>query len=129
VLRTAFVITVAAIALSIGWRVLAWFTERFYLTTSKVVYARGVLNRDVTAIPLVKIDEVTLRRPLIGRILGFGRLEVDNAAHGPEPLAGLEYLPKPATIYQMVTERARQQRMVEGGHRDADNDGMVDNHG
>jgi len=113
-------------ALVLMWRVLGWFTERFYLTTSKVIYARGILNRDVVTTPLVKIDEITLRRPFFGRIFGFGRLDVDNAAGGAEPLAGLEYLPKPEKIYRMVTERSRSQRLIEGGHRDDDHDGLVD---
>lgn len=118
------VATVAAIVL---WRALDWWVERLYLTTSKVVYARGILDRDVTSTPLVKIDEVTLTRPLLGRILGFGRLEVENASGGSEPLAGLQFLPQPVQLYRMLTERSRHQRMVEGGgHRDDDGDGLVD---
>lgn len=117
----------AIVLLTVSWTVLAWVTERFYITTSKVVYVRGVLNRNVTSTPLVKIDEMTLRQPLLGRIVGFGRLEVQNAAGGSEPLAGLEFLPAPARLYQMISERSRSQRMVEGGaHRDEDNDGLVD---
>lgn len=109
------------------WRILGWVTERFYVTTSKVVYVYGVLNRNVTSTPLVKIDEMTLRRPLLGRMLGFGRLDVENASGGHEPLAGLEYLPRPVRLYQLISERSRSQRMVEGGaHRDDDGDGIVD---
>lgn len=114
---------VAAFAL---WRVVRWWTERLYVTTSKVVYASGVLNRDVTSTPLVKIDEVVLRRPLLGRMFGFGRLEVENAAGGVEPLAGLEYLPRPVELYRTITERARHQRMIEGGALDRNADGLVD---
>lgn len=118
---------IAVLVLLVAWRVLEWATERFYLTTTKVVYASGVFNRNVVSTPYVKIDEVTLIRPFVGRMLGFGRLEVDNAGRGKEPLAGLEYLPKPAELYQAVTERARHQRMLEGGGRDdLDNDGYVD---
>lgn len=117
----------ALITLTAAWRTLAWVTERFYVTTSKIVYAHGILNRNVTSTPLVKIDEMTLRRPLLGRLLGFGRLDVQNAAGGQEPLAGLEYLPRPVRLYQLVSERSRSQRMVEGGaHRDDDRDGLVD---
>ncbi len=117
----------AAVATTVGWTILAWITERFYVTTSKIVYAHGILNRNVTSTPLVKIDEMTLRRPLLGRMLGFGRLDVENASGGTEPLAGLEYLPKPTKLYQIISERSRSQRMVEGGGRhDRDNDGLVD---
>lgn len=116
-----------ALLLVTAWRLLQWITERIYLTTSKVVYAHGVLNRNVISTPLVKIDEMTLCRPLLGRLLGFGRLEVDNASGGSEPLAGLECLPRPVKLYQMISERSRHQRMVEGGaHRDRDGDGPVD---
>ena len=117
----------AAVLVTVVWTTLGWITERFYVTTHKIVYAHGILNRNVTSTALVKIDEMTLRRPLLGRMLGFGQLDVENASGGHEPLAGLQYLPKPVALYQMISERARNQRMVEGGaHRDADNDGIVD---
>lgn len=120
-------IAFAAIAATILWTILAWLTERFYVTTNKIVYAHGILNRNVVSTPLVKIDEMTLRRPLLGRMLGFGRLDVENAAGGTEPLAGLEYLPRPVKLYQTISERSRNQRMVEGGaHPDTDADGLVD---
>lgn len=108
-------------------KILGWWTERLYLTNSKIVYVHGIVNHNITTTPLVKIDEVTLRRPLLGRMLGFGRLDVENASGGAEPLAGLEYLPRPTELYRMVNERARDQRRLEGGgHHDDDNDGLVD---
>lgn len=117
----------AAVAATVLWTLLAWITERFYVTTHKIVYAHGILNRNVTSTALVKIDEMTLRRPLLGRMLGFGQLDVENASGGHEPLAGLQYLPKPVKLYQLISERSRNQRMVEGGaHRDEDADGLVD---
>lgn len=120
----AVLATLAAVAL---WRMLVWVTERFYVTTSKIVYAHGVLNRNVTTTPLARIDEMTLHRPLLGRMLGFGRLDVENSAGGTEPLAGLEYLPRPRKLFQVISERSRNQRMLEGGaHRDDDADGLVD---
>jgi uncharacterized membrane protein YdbT with pleckstrin-like domain len=123
-------IGLVATVLAEAWQFFGWYTERFYITTSRVVYARGILNRDVTTTPLVKIEEMTLRRPLLGRLLGYGRLDVDNAGGGSEPLAGLEYLPRPAHLYQVIGERARHQRMYEGGaHVDRDHDGLVDDEG
>ncbi len=123
-------IAFAAIAATVVWTLLAWITERFYVTTNKIVYAHGILNRNIVSTPLVKIDEMTLVRPLLGRMLGFGRLEVENASGGTEPLAGLEYLPRPVKLYQLISDRSRNQRMVEGGaHRDDDGDGMADRPG
>lgn len=120
-------LVIAGVCATLAWTILGWVTERFYVTTSRVAYARGILNRDMLAIPLVKVEEMTLRRPFLGRILGFGRLDVDNSAGGVAPLAGLEYLPRPAYLYQLIGERARNQRMIEGGaHRDDDSDGYVD---
>ncbi len=117
----------AVVGATVLWTLLAWITERFYVTTHKIVYAHGILNRNVTSTALVKIDEMTLRRPLLGRMLGFGQLDVENASGGHEPLAGLQYLPKPVKLYQLISERSRNQRMVEGGaHRDEDADGLVD---
>jgi membrane protein YdbS with pleckstrin-like domain len=126
-LTNALWVLFAAIVLVIVWRAINWLVQRFYVTTSKVVYVHGVLQRDVVSVPLVKLDEVTLVRPLLGRMLGFGRLDVENASGGKAPLAGLEYLPRSVEIYRTVTERARHQRLLEGGgHADLDADGLVD---
>jgi uncharacterized membrane protein YdbT with pleckstrin-like domain len=114
------------------WRIIGWWKETLYVTTTKVAHASGVFNRNIVSTPLVKIDEVLLVRPLLGRMLGFGRLEVADEAsgHGKRPLAGLEYLPKAEALYQQITERARHQRMLEGSNReDTDGDGYVDESG
>jgi membrane protein YdbS with pleckstrin-like domain len=126
VVRVLWVIF-AAFVVVLLWKVLTWLVQKFTITTTKVVYQHGVVTRDVISVPLVKLDEVTLVQPLLGRIFGFGRLDVENAAGGRAPLAGLEYLPKPVTIYREITERARHQRLLEGGgRRDEDGDGLVD---
>lgn len=120
-------VVIGLLALVLIWKVLTWLVQKFTITTTKVVYQHGLIQRDVISVPLVKLDEVTLVQPILGRVLRFGRLDVENASGGKAPLAGLEYLPRPTTIYREITERARQQRLLEGGgYQDADGDGRVD---
>lgn len=106
---------IAIVVLRLVWTVIGWRHERLLVTSSKVVHISGVLNREVTGTPLVKIDEVVLTQPFFGRMVGYGRLDVENAAGGKEPLHGLKFIPRPAAVYQELTSRARSQRMLEGG--------------
>src|SRR5262245_8163727 len=56
---------IAIVIARLGWTILAWQREHLYVTTSKVVHLHGVLNRNITGTPLVKVDEVTLHQPWI----------------------------------------------------------------
>lgn len=103
--------------LAVGWSLLGWYLERLVVTDEKVLYATGILNRHVDSTPLSRIDEMSVRKPLLGRVLNFGRLEVENASGQMDALYGLGYIPSPEEAYRIVTEGARRERMREGGAR------------
>lgn len=96
------------------WRVLAWELERVLITTEKVVHIRGVLNRRIASTPLVKIGELTVSQPLLGRVFHYGALVVESEG-GDRALHGLRHLPDPADVWRLVTQTARSQRAWEGG--------------
>jgi uncharacterized membrane protein YdbT with pleckstrin-like domain len=102
-------------ALKALWHIIAWNAERLLISTHKVLHVEGIFNRRVSSTPLVKVDELTVVQPFIGRMLNYGRLMVAGAAEGEQPLHGLGFIPDPGDVYRMITDNARSQRLVEGG--------------
>jgi putative membrane protein len=59
---------------------LRWYWRRYTLTTRRLIVEEGVFHRRERSIPLDRIQDVTLGLPLLGRLLGYGDVIVENAA-------------------------------------------------
>ena len=80
----AFIVPVFRIA----WGFIAWRMNVYALTNRRVVEVTGVINKTVADSSLEKLTDVVLRQSLLGRMLGFGDIEVLTAAAG----AGINYI-------------------------------------
>ena len=58
---------------------LEWICTKYYLTNLKLVEKRGVIGKRIVNIPLDKIQDVKCEFGIIGRIFGFGDLEIESA--------------------------------------------------
>jgi len=58
---------------------LEWICTEYYLTNLKLVEKRGVIGKRIVNIPLNKIQDVKCQFGIIGRIFGFGDLEIESA--------------------------------------------------
>jgi len=58
---------------------LEWICAKYYLTDLKLVEKRGVIGKRIVIIPLDKIQDVKCEFGIIGRIFGFGDLEIESA--------------------------------------------------
>jgi len=63
-----------------GWQVLRWMNEEFVVTTRRVLQLEGVVNKKVTDSSLEKINDAILTQSLIGRIFGYGDLDILTAS-------------------------------------------------
>lgn len=98
------------------WAVISWSRARLCVTTEKVLFTHGVLNRQVETTPLVKVDEMTVEQPIFGRMFKYGKLLVNDPGNGQKrPLYDLHYVVDPAKAYRLITETARMNRAYEGG--------------
>jgi len=75
-------------ATRIAWGFLSWRMNVYVLTNRRVVEVTGVLSKRVSDSSLEKLTDVVLKQSIIGRILGYGDIEVLTAAAG----AGINYL-------------------------------------
>lgn len=95
----------AALFLHAGWSALNEFMDRFVITNMRVFRVRGVLSQSSATMPLRRILDITVEKPLIGRAVGFGHFVFESAAQ-EQGLREIRYVPRPderdLTIQQVV---------------------------
>jgi uncharacterized membrane protein YdbT with pleckstrin-like domain len=55
---------------------LRWNNEQYVVTDHRVIQVRGIFNKDVIDSSLDKINDIELRQSWLGRIFGFGDIEI-----------------------------------------------------
>lgn len=80
------VLTVGVLALvliplvRIGFILWEWQNQEFLITTRRVIKAEGIFNKSMADSSLEKINDARLDQPLLGRIFGYGTLDILTAA-------------------------------------------------
>ncbi len=90
------------IVLRLSWRLLLWWHDRIVVTDQRIFEVSGVLTRSVATIPLEKVTDMTYRRTIGGRILGYGDLIFETAGQ-TQAMDRIEHLPRPDHFYRTVT--------------------------
>ena len=105
------VVTLAAVAILGVWLIVTWLrwtATSFTITDQRVILDTGVLGRSSKVIPIDRVQDVSTRQPILGRILGFGTVEIDAA--GSQGAERLDHLPAPNAFRDQVfmqSERLR----------------------
>jgi uncharacterized membrane protein YdbT with pleckstrin-like domain len=108
-LRT--VLSLAAIAIAGVWLIVVWIrwqSTAYTLTDQRIKIDTGVFGRSSKTIPIDRIQDATTKQTLFGRMLGYGRVEVDAA--GAQGAEVLDHLPNPGAFRDqvfMLSERRR----------------------
>lgn len=74
-----FLLAVALFAHA-GWKALQARMDRFVITNMRVFRVHGVLSQQLATMPLSRILDITVAKPLIGRILCYGHFVFESAA-------------------------------------------------
>jgi hypothetical protein len=82
-------------------RIWGWASERLVLTDERLIETRGRLWRGVSSMPLTKLIDVTVRRTLPGRFLGYGHITVISSDGG---VRRFDRVPHPARVYRAILE-------------------------
>ena len=64
----------------IGWVLWDWRNQEWLITTRRVMRAEGILNKSVSDTSLEKINDARLDQSILGRVFGFGTLDILTAA-------------------------------------------------
>ena len=74
-------LAVSAVLFLIGsWKALSAKLDRFVITNMRVFRVKGVFARSLATMPLGRILDITVDKPLHGRLLGFGHFTFESAA-------------------------------------------------
>lgn len=77
-----------------GWQALEQHMDRFVITNMRVFRVSGVLTKKVATTPIMRILDITVDKPFIGRILGFGHFIFESAAQ-EQGLRDIKYVGRP----------------------------------
>lgn len=89
-------------ALRFGWAVWQWWVDRIVVTDQRIFEVSGVLTRKVASMPVGGVIDMTYRRTVMGRLLGYGDLVLESAGQD-QALSSIEKLPHPDDFYRTVT--------------------------
>ena len=64
----------------LGYIYLAWYQQDYLVTNRRVIKVEGILNKRSADSSLEKINDAVLEQSLLGRMLGFGDLDILTAA-------------------------------------------------
>jgi uncharacterized membrane protein YdbT with pleckstrin-like domain len=99
---TAVGVVACIFVLRLLWRVWQWRVAKTVVTDRRLFQVSGVLTRKVSSMPLARMTDLTYRRPVMGRILGYGEILVESAGT-EQGLARLDHLPRPDEFYRTIT--------------------------
>ena len=68
------------VAVQALWRVIEEYRDRFVITNQRVFRVHGNLTIQRGTVPLMRILDITVERPFIGRILNYGHFVFESAA-------------------------------------------------
>jgi len=69
-----------AVALHATWKALNSHMDRFVITNMRVFRVRGVIAQRMATMPLGRILDISVEKPLAGRLFGYGHFVFESAA-------------------------------------------------
>ncbi|OLC26418.1 MAG: hypothetical protein AUG06_04660 [Actinobacteria bacterium 13_1_20CM_2_65_11] len=105
------IVTLAAIAIAGLWLIVVWIrwqATAYTLTDQRIKIEAGVFGRSSKVIPIDRIQDCTTKQTLFGRMVGYGRVEVDAA--GVQGAEVLDHLPHPAEFRDQVFVQSERRR-------------------
>jgi len=111
------------------WQFLTQHRDRFVVTNMRVMRIRGVFSQTVATTPIARILDITLVKPINGRILGYGHFIFESAAQD-QGFREIKFVSRPddrdLTIQRVIQRtglRASASVDVIRGDDDSDDDG------
>jgi len=87
--------------------------DLFVITNMRVFRASGVFSVRIATMPITRILDITVEKPLIGRLLGYGHFVFESAAQA-QGLRRIVYIPNPDER-DLTIQRVVQRSGLRGG--------------
>jgi uncharacterized membrane protein YdbT with pleckstrin-like domain len=79
---------------------LEWLSINYYLTNLRLIEERGIIGKRIMFVPLNKVQDITCKFGILGRIFGFGDLEIESA--GAFGKIVFSFLPQPRKLKEEI---------------------------
>ncbi|QGF24467.1 PH domain-containing protein [Raineyella fluvialis] len=76
------------------YRIQSEFMDRFVITNMRVFRVHGVFNQQLATVPMSRILDISVHKPMLGRILGYGHFTFESAAQD-QGLRDIRYVGRP----------------------------------
>jgi uncharacterized membrane protein YdbT with pleckstrin-like domain len=80
VIALACLLIIFIMGLSMLRDILIWWNKQYIITSMRVIQISGVINKNLTDSSLEKVNDVKLSQSIIGRIFGYGDVEILTAS-------------------------------------------------
>ncbi len=103
-----FLVVAFLLSLHAMWCTVREIRDRFVITNMRVFRVHGVLSQQLATMPLSRILDISVKKPLHGRMLGFGHFCFESAAQ-EQGLRDIKYVGRPDErdlSIQRVVQRA-----------------------
>jgi uncharacterized membrane protein YdbT with pleckstrin-like domain len=104
-------LSLGVVALALLWLIVVWIrwqSTTYTLTDQRIKIETGVFGRQEKVIPIDRVQDCTTRMSVLGRMLGYGRVEIDAA--GAQGAEVLNHLPNPGTFRDQVFMQSEKRR-------------------
>ena len=104
-------LALAAIAIAGIWLIVVyirWQSTTYTLTDQRIKIETGVFGRQSKMIPIDRIQDCTTKQSVFGRMIGYGRVEVDAA--GAQGAEVLDHMPNPNAFRDQVFIQSEKRR-------------------
>ncbi len=91
--------------LVVFWQALVFAARRYVLTESRAILVFGVLDQNVSELPLARVQNVSVSKPLALRVLGLGHVGIASAGTDGFEVVW-RYVRRPEQIMAKVREHA-----------------------
>ncbi|TWD75285.1 PH (Pleckstrin Homology) domain-containing protein [Kribbella amoyensis] len=129
----AGVVLLAIVLVLLGhafWQFLTQHRDRFVVTNMRVMRIRGVFSQTVATTPIARILDITLAKPLVGRVFGYGHFIFESAAQD-QGFREIKFVSRPddrdLTIQRVIQRTGLRASasvdVVQGDDDDTDDDG------
>jgi uncharacterized membrane protein YdbT with pleckstrin-like domain len=98
-----------------AWRALSENMDRFVITNMRVFRVKGVLARSLATMPLGRILDITVVKPMTGRLLGYGHFTFESAAQD-QGLRDIRFVGNP-DVRDLAIQRVVQRAGLRGAPR------------
>lgn len=85
---------------------LDWLRVLYVITSENIYVKRGLISRDVTQVPLTRVQNTTFEQSMLQRVLSYGDVHLYTAGSGTEDVT-FQDVPRPERITELLANSLR----------------------